>query len=678
VNYFDDAAKKGIENGGIVLPKESTKERNVTLNVEKKTYSILLSLHGDYENHYANYKKSYKGEFTEVEDEIFYNNFRLLEPHDRGYLSPFVSTYISKLLNLPSVEQDMVFVTINGDSHGIYYMEEQYNEDFLEKNGYPNMVIIKYDNLAIKNSGKISNNDFTGLDPYFYDVKSLDKINHPKSAEITERMQQFFSALQSKNEDQIFKYLDIDNLAKFEAWRSFLGKTHDINGINRRYIYNLSNGKIFILPRLESEIRLLVDKDGNWDINKQDPLFDALYKNKTFLKKRDNELRKILKNKENILEYYDKIEKLYAPTIIADQTIVRPYRERKFDMTRHKTVLQNNLNFIEKIVYNDNYNINDNKVQNKFPETLQINSLIFRQTFENNYVLINKNLYIYEDIVIPSGYIINIPKGSVIRLSSQSSLVSYSPINFNGTQDDKIVITSRQNNAPFGVIAINGFDQSGCSISVENLNIYNGSEDFVDGVYYSGALNSYYCSVDMSETDVHNNHADDGLNVKFASVDIKNSSFRGNYADQIDLDFVTGTVHDNTFYGGDDANGDGLDLSGSNIYAFENSFISFNDKAISVGEKSKINIQKNTFTSNEKAIEIKDSSQAVVHENIYKENKLDINLYKKKIIFEGGHLFLMDDSLDVLNISLDKFSSYKYLEKKKFLDLIKNNFLLTH
>ncbi len=191
------------------------------------------------------------------------------------------------------------------------------------------------------------------------------------------------------------------------------------------------------------------------------------------------------------------------------------------------------------------------------------------------------------------------------------------------------------------------------------------------GAYFSGAFALHYQKeVIIENSEFFGGKADDGVNIKFSKINLNNNIFKNNFADQIDLDYCKGFVRDSSFLyeATGDNNGDGLDISGSQIYASGNLFRNFKDKGISVGEKSQIFITKNNFKQNEVASAVKDFSNAYYWGNYFSKNLKDIQVYQKKKIFGGGRIFLKKEERESLLASLDKRSKVFFfpegMEKK--------------
>ena len=139
--------------------------------------------------------------------------------------------------------------------------------------------------------------------------------------------------------------------------------------------------------------------------------------------------------------------------------------------------------------------------------------------------------------------------------------------------------------------------------------------------------------------------SDDGANIRNSNINISNTIFSQNKFDQLDLDFCNGQIINNKFINNSkdlegNNEGDGIDLSGSNVFISMNEIEHLGDKGISVGEKSRVIIESNIFSKNNIAIAIKDQSSAYNLNNTYKNNNLKISMYVKKLIFKEPTLYL--------------------------------------
>ena len=276
-----------------------------------------------------------------------------------------------------------------------------------------------------------------------------------------------------------------------------------------------------------------------------------------------------------------------------------------------------------------------------------------------NELLLKNGIYeISKDLVIPSGLILSIEKGTTLNVAENKSIISFSPIQFNGTLQSPITIRRKKDEGHFGVIAINL--QNASNVRINHLEINGGSEAFLNGVFYNGALSIHNGIIRMNSCIIRGSKADDGINFKNSNIEITDCFFIDNKSDHIDLDFCTGIVEANKFNNLAIKNvGDAIDLSGSSVIIKNNNLIRSGDKAISVGEESKVIIFDNVIKRNEIGIAVKDSSKAIISNNFFSTNETNLSCYIKKGIFGGGTAYLHgNSSLPTNSIQLDDSSDF--------------------
>ena len=281
-----------------------------------------------------------------------------------------------------------------------------------------------------------------------------------------------------------------------------------------------------------------------------------------------------------------------------------------------------------------------------------------------NELVIHPGVYeVHEDLFIPDKLKLIIESGTTLLIAKDKALIGYGGLEVRGTSEKPVIITSINPDEPFGTIGILGDEKT--SSDIRYLHLSNGSERWIGGVYFSGGISFHYNnSVEIFNSTISGNKADDGLNIKHSNVLITDSTFMDNSADQVDLDYCTGSAINSTFYFSniDDNNGDGLDISGSSILVKDSRFNGFRDKGLSVGEKSKTALFNNAFYNNNMGAAIKDLSHAYFIGNTFNNNEKDINVYQKKAIFGGGRIYLVPEDKRSYEIkySLDKKSSVRY------------------
>jgi hypothetical protein len=301
---------------------------------------------------------------------------------------------------------------------------------------------------------------------------------------------------------------------------------------------------------------------------------------------------------------------------------------------------------------------------------IQFDAKLNKYTFKSGKYIIN------DDIIFPYDSNVLIEKGSHIKIAENKSIVVYGDLMIDGTHDQKVTISNLTINKPFGVVGSIG--NGGTTTTINHLELYGGKDAIINGSYLSGAISVYSNkSVVIKNSHIHHNSSDDGLNIKNSKIELTNNIFNANSADQVDIDFCIGSIKKNKFISKsivrdfnfvkipEDNNGDGLDLSGSEIIVRNNIFNGFLDKGISVGENTKVQILENNFISNRSAITAKDHSNVYLYGNHYEKNKINIEMYQKKQIFSHPSIFNVNENHLAKMIEKTKKSHY-YKSKYKF------------
>ena len=119
------------------------------------------------------------------------------------------------------------------------------------------------------------------------------------------------------------------------------------------------------------------------------------------------------------------------------------------------------------------------------------------------------------------------------------------------------------------------------------------------------------------------------------------------YADAIDSDFSVGTI-DNLII--KKAGNDGLDFSGSEVMINNSFFYKIGDKALSVGESSKVRLENSNINNSELAVVVKDGSTLTSTNNLLENNRVDFSVFFKKDFYPPP--YLNADFIDLKNINL--------------------------
>ncbi|MFC1690850.1 CotH kinase family protein [Nanoarchaeota archaeon] len=359
MRYFEKAINiSETEGKGHTRPEEARDYRKIILDYKGERYNdVKMALHGETRTHYGFYKKSFK---IKTKNDEYIDNMRRINfivPHDRSLLAPLFSNKIAELLELPSMNMNLSAVYKNGVFQGIYYMEENIDNEFLEKNKLSDSVVIRYSNTKLYNSfidKLIGTENIGGINVAFeYDdfgIGGLEEIDSEYEKQILTKVMELINASSENNTAKLEELFDADKTASFLAWQSILGKDHDLGLFNLRIGYDLSSGKFFLIARLESPINPLTAEKGGFEhnLNHVAALPRELVKIDEMRSSRNKKLYFLLKNKEKSLDHYNYLDKKYTSLLIQDNTILWGSKRIKHEVQKQYETILNNINLLDK------------------------------------------------------------------------------------------------------------------------------------------------------------------------------------------------------------------------------------------------------------------------------------------------------------------------------------------
>jgi len=150
----------------------------------------------------------------------------------------------------------------------------------------------------------------------------------------------------------------------------------------------------------------------------------------------------------------------------------------------------------------------------------------------------------------------------------------------------------------------------------------------------TGCLNIYNSTFDDTKIHVKGGQCEDSLNIISSIGKIDQIIVSESYSDAIDFDFSNIFIRDTLV---NDAGNDCLDLSGGRYTLIQATLRSCNDKGISVGEKSILNVENVDLVKSNIGISVKDLSSLDANKVIIIESPICIEAIQKKQEFGGGY-----------------------------------------
>lgn len=243
-----------------------------------------------------------------------------------------------------------------------------------------------------------------------------------------------------------------------------------------------------------------------------------------------------------------------------------------------------------------------------------------------------------QPIVIPAGYTVFAAAATTLNFDQGAFFLSYSPIQFFGSEASPIRVTSQDRRGSFTLLETH-LPSIFSYVIFEDLNTLN-----TNGWNLTGAVTCYKSEVTFKHCIFRDNHCEDGLNLIRSNFTIEDCHFAQLFSDAFDADFSRGTVERSAFI---NTGNDGMDFSGS-IVNVKDCYLEGNgDKGISVGEESDVSIFNTSITGAPIALAGKDLSVVVVKDIKIKDCEQGFVAFQKKPEFGGSYILV--ESYEVEN-----------------------------
>jgi hypothetical protein len=250
--------------------------------------------------------------------------------------------------------------------------------------------------------------------------------------------------------------------------------------------------------------------------------------------------------------------------------------------------------------------------RNPMPEN-SLDSLLSQHKFivlgkmDNKHLSIKQGVWdVKGSIIIPNGYKVSIREDTKLKFDSDAAFIIYGTTEFIGTVSKPIVFEPKDEISWNGVAIYNAPTRSKWS---------NVSINRTKGISYSilnltGGVTFYNSDVDMDNCYFTGNIGEDALNIVHSDFFLSSVNISDTLSDGFDGDFVKGMIVGGVYknIGTAGGGGDAIDVSGSNVIVKDLNIQDVNDKAISVGEKSTVEIKNVVIADADIAIASKDGS----------------------------------------------------------------------
>ena len=152
-----------------------------------------------------------------------------------------------------------------------------------------------------------------------------------------------------------------------------------------------------------------------------------------------------------------------------------------------------------------------------------------------------------------------------------------------------------------------------------------------------GSINFYETNVEIDNVNFENILSEDAINIVRSNFKISNSKYKNIFSDAIDIDFSNGKIENVSFK---NIKNDAMDFSGSNVEIYNSNFENVDDKLISAGEESNIEISKASAINSKSGIISKDGSKVYASDVFFDNVQIPFAAYQKKAQHNHGLLIV--------------------------------------
>ena len=207
-----------------------------------------------------------------------------------------------------------------------------------------------------------------------------------------------------------------------------------------------------------------------------------------------------------------------------------------------------------------------------------------------------------DSVVLPKGAGLAINAGATLKFPKGGIILLKGPLKIAGERKTPVVLKASATGQSWGGIAVLKSNKP----SIISNAIFEDIEGIHKGNWSTtGAVNFFRSDITIRNSVLKNISAEDALNIVDSKFQISGCSFDHIRSDAIDLDFSNGSINLTDF---NNVDGDGIDLSGSTVKIGNVTLDQIGDKAISVGEASRVQIDKFTIKNSSTGIVSKDLS----------------------------------------------------------------------
>jgi hypothetical protein len=234
------------------------------------------------------------------------------------------------------------------------------------------------------------------------------------------------------------------------------------------------------------------------------------------------------------------------------------------------------------------------------------------------------------NLIIPRGYRVICGEGTRLNLSNGALILSYSALEWRGSEEFPIVIESKDSTGQ-GLAVLNAHAAS----VFEHVKFDNLSNPEQKGWKLTGAVTFYESPINTVNTQFIGNRCEDGVNVFRSDFHFDKTLFQNTKSDAFDADFSNGKFTNSSFI---NCGNDGLDVSGSVVELRHVYINGTGDKGVSGGEFSHVQADNIEIHHAEIAVASKDKTELNINNVKIDSCGVGFTAYRKKPEFGAASI----------------------------------------
>jgi hypothetical protein len=215
-------------------------------------------------------------------------------------------------------------------------------------------------------------------------------------------------------------------------------------------------------------------------------------------------------------------------------------------------------------------------------------------------------------LVLPEGAGLAAGPGTTLRFGEKELLIASGPVELAGREDAPVVLEGMPTPSgpgTWGGIVVLGSDRP---YAWEHVLVRNTTGVDRNGWALTGGVSLHESQVRIAHSTFQGNRTEDALNIIRSKFELREVEILDTPSDAFDGDFSDGVVLGGRFA---DIGGDGVDVSGADVSVDGTLFERVHDKAVSVGEGSRVTARNLRIRDVGTALASKDRSEAVIEDS---------------------------------------------------------------